>query len=607
MTDRELLQRFTRDQSQDAFATLVERYAGLVYGTCFRVLNESHAAEDAAQATFLAFAQKAATFTEDIIVAGWLHRAALMSARDVQKAALRRQVREQEASVMPRRNDDETIDWNTLQPEIDAALAALPTEQRDTIVLRYLHGLSHAQLASEFACPPETIHTRLTRGMKTLREILERRRVYVSLAVLALLLEKNVYAAAPSALVLSIQQACAAQVPVAATAAKGSTLSEFFLGHKTLIVGTASAALIALGIAFFTRASHQADEIMTLRIVAPITPSPVANNPEPKTVTKAERSTEGAVKSSLEWLARIQDADGRYNGAKFGALENQDVAVTSLALLAYLGAGHTTKIGDYRAVVERSVAWLKENPSTGITQSALRLVALAEHSGMTNTDRVFVQKELHALVARQEVGGMWVEPDAKQLYERVIEPTTWAAFALKSAQVSGMEVPDEALLRTRGFLRLQSQTATLTTGPQDILSRASLYNARMFLGDKTGIEELTAELLDHKPAFNPEGLGAEIIGWYQGSIAAFNNTAQWNEWSPVMRRELLANQITDGDFAGAWNLRQSSENFKWGRIGVSAMSTLNLEIYYRYMALTQKTDAPDVPIATTQVNRSGDF
>ena len=49
MTDRDLLNQFVQHRSQDAFATLVERYTGLVYGTCFRILNESHAAEDAAQ------------------------------------------------------------------------------------------------------------------------------------------------------------------------------------------------------------------------------------------------------------------------------------------------------------------------------------------------------------------------------------------------------------------------------------------------------------------------------------------------------------------------------------------------------------------------------
>ena len=59
MDDVQLLREYIGQGSQEAFAELVNRYIGVVYSAAMRQMGESHAAEDVAQAVFIALAQNA--------------------------------------------------------------------------------------------------------------------------------------------------------------------------------------------------------------------------------------------------------------------------------------------------------------------------------------------------------------------------------------------------------------------------------------------------------------------------------------------------------------------------------------------------------------------
>ena len=80
------------------------------------------------------------------------------------------------------------------------------------------------------------------------------------------------------------------------------------------------------------------------------------------------KRTESAVDAALRWLVRHQEKDGRWDREKYG--NNNDnggfarhqteahEALTGLATLAFLSAGHTPKIGKYKNTVKIAVDWI---------------------------------------------------------------------------------------------------------------------------------------------------------------------------------------------------------------------------------------------------------
>ena len=89
-TDAQLLDRFVHGRDESAFELLAWRHGGMVLGVCRRVLRQQQDAEDAFQATFLAFVRKAHTIDRCASVAGWLYRVASRIALAAKDTASRR-------------------------------------------------------------------------------------------------------------------------------------------------------------------------------------------------------------------------------------------------------------------------------------------------------------------------------------------------------------------------------------------------------------------------------------------------------------------------------------------------------------------------------------
>src|ERR1700727_411510 len=121
--DADLLRQFAELQDEKSFATVVERHIGFVYAVCLRRLHNSHAAQDATQAVFVALARKANTVARGPNVIGWLHRSACYETRNIVRAQANRLARESEAQRLGTTLAGSRVDLEAVDALLDDALA----------------------------------------------------------------------------------------------------------------------------------------------------------------------------------------------------------------------------------------------------------------------------------------------------------------------------------------------------------------------------------------------------------------------------------------------------------------------------------------------------
>ena len=147
-----------------AFGTLVARHQSRLWAVALRTLADREEAADALQDALVHAYRGAASYRGEARVTTWLHRVVVNACLD---RARRRAVRptialsEQRADVPDPR--DALGDRETAL-ELEAALSALPLEQRSAILLVDVQGLSVAEAAAVLGVATGTVKSRCSRG-----------------------------------------------------------------------------------------------------------------------------------------------------------------------------------------------------------------------------------------------------------------------------------------------------------------------------------------------------------------------------------------------------------------------------------------------------------
>jgi RNA polymerase sigma-70 factor (ECF subfamily) len=225
--DLELLRAFGRFGDADAFAQIVQKYAGLVYATCLRVLGNSARAEDVSQETFFRLMRRPHEVNQNL--GAWLHRTATHVALDTLRSENSRRKRE---IVYTTECDHEASTWSELSPAVDQVLTEMPEELRMLLVRHFLLGISQAQLAEESLQSPATISRRMKQALEDLRQRLRLKGLYAVPAGIVALLCHITARQAPASLVRELGKMAMLSGPAAPTHASAGTRPQTFQGAQ---------------------------------------------------------------------------------------------------------------------------------------------------------------------------------------------------------------------------------------------------------------------------------------------------------------------------------------------------------------------------------------
>ena len=312
---------------------------------------------------------------------------------------------------------------------------------------------------------------------------------------------------------------------------------------------------------------------------------------------------DAAIFKGLAFLAKQQNSDGSIDG---GAPK---VATTSLALLAFLSAGHTPDLGRYGLVLRSQLEFLQSkqaedgyfgNGDRGMYSHAITTLALAEAYGVessaTRRSRLHstLTKAVSIILAAQDaaksnpafVGGWRYERNSS---DSDLSLSGWNILALRAARDVGIDVPEpnrkkagEFVLRcldagTKGFayqpgsgaqagdtaIGLMCLHLTDTAGPNATLAGGAL-------------KFLQTHPIDADSPFS-------YYATYYVTLAASEQDG--DGWLAVQRAS-LERLVRTQEKDGSWPLPKNSQ--EPGRVYATAMAVGALALPYRLLPVHQR-------------------
>lgn len=161
------LVRASRDGDPSAFGRLYALYSRMVHAIAIARVGPADA-DDIVQDVFLTAMKQLHALRDESAFGGWL--AAI--ARNRANGHHRSSVELVELEEMPQHATQE--DEHEARRAM-AAIRALPEAYRETLMMRLVEGMTGPEIAERTGLTPDSVRVNLHRGMKLLRERLERR------------------------------------------------------------------------------------------------------------------------------------------------------------------------------------------------------------------------------------------------------------------------------------------------------------------------------------------------------------------------------------------------------------------------------------------------
>lgn len=170
-TDEELIVEINQG-SQAAMEVLVKKHYKSIFAYIYRKIGDYHLAYDMTQEVFLKMMKSIHTYEKQGKFSHWLLTIAVNHCRDYFRSNSYKKKREEQELVVQVQDEQQNV-WDLLSRKIDRervkeAIYDLPDYQRESIILKFYHGLKIREIAHVTQCKEATVKSRLKQGIDKL-------------------------------------------------------------------------------------------------------------------------------------------------------------------------------------------------------------------------------------------------------------------------------------------------------------------------------------------------------------------------------------------------------------------------------------------------------
>lgn len=271
-----------------------------------------------------------------------------------------------------------------------------------------------------------------------------------------------------------------------------------------------------------------------------------------------------ATRKGLDWLLTQQNDDGSFGSGAYRG----NVAVTSLAGIAFMASGSTPGRGPYGTAIEKALQYVLENTSPSgfisvpnaathgpMYSHGFGALFLAEAYGMTHRPEIRekLEKSIRLIVDTQNGEGGWRYQPVRN--DADLSVTICQINALRAARNAGIAVPKETVEACIRYVK-QSQNPDggfkymLTGGgsafPRSAAGVVALMSAGLYEGDEID------KALEYLRQYTPDArMGPRYSHYFYGHYYAaqafwIRGGSDWTKWYASVRDELLGKQSGEG-------------------------------------------------------------
>ena len=176
MTEEDIIHQCLAGE-KEMYSILVERYQTMVFTIAYRMLGDEDAAKDAGQESFVSAYVSLKKFKRDSKFSTWLMSIALNKCRDVLRNRKNSvPIEEMEGTLQDREpNPEDVLRRSQGEEGLQKALAGLPEEYREALVLKHVQGLDYKEMAALTGVSIGALKVRTYRAREMLKELLKKR------------------------------------------------------------------------------------------------------------------------------------------------------------------------------------------------------------------------------------------------------------------------------------------------------------------------------------------------------------------------------------------------------------------------------------------------